>query len=413
MTLEKSRLPLNFAVLLAAQAYNQALLALSGLLVVRFLGPGEFGKYTLAVTGLNLGAVLADAGLSAYLNREAARQSAEAVRLIWRTALRLRLGFSLGLWFGLVGLAWLWPFFGSPWLVGLAGLSLFPLTRLVLTTAFLNGQGRVPLSAGLNTLAASLSFGLVVISLLWQPQAGGVLAANLLGNLIGAALLFHPRLGLKAGPANIPGFQTGLDLLKAAQSFFYISLASVIFQYADVYLVSLFLNEEAVGQYGAALRLLGLVTTIPTVWGVVAVPRFARQAARLRAELTAWGWRLTAAGVGLALLGLLLAEPVVHLVLGPKYDRAGQLLVGLLWAGAAIFASAAPVTWLTVTNRQRYILIALLGADGLGLALTLGLVGGLGWGLPGVALSRIGAAWTLAGLYLFFGRAGRRRNVYE
>src|SRR6059058_262102 len=145
MTLEKSRLRLNFAVLLVAQGYNQALMALGGLLVVRFLGPSEYGRYTLAVTGLNLGAVLADAGLSAYLNREAARQSAEAAGLIWRTALRLRLGLSLGLWLLLVEVAWLWPFFGPPWLVGLAGLSLFPLTWLVLTTAFLNGQGRVPL----------------------------------------------------------------------------------------------------------------------------------------------------------------------------------------------------------------------------------------------------------------------------
>jgi O-antigen/teichoic acid export membrane protein len=415
MTLEKSRLRLNFAVLLLAQGYNQALLALSGLLIVRFLGPGEYGRYTLAVTGLNIGAVLADAGLSAYLNREAARQKAGAAELIWRTALRLRLGLSLGLWLWLMGVAWLWPFFGSPWLVGLAGLSLFPLTWVVLTTAFLNGQGRVPLSAGLNTLAGTLSCGLVVISLLWQPLAGFVLAANLLGNLGGAALLFHPVFGLGVKQEKIPRSQTGLDLLKASQSFFYISLASVIFQYADVYLVSILLNEEAVGQYGAALRLLTLVTTIPTVWGVIAVPRFARQADRLKAELITWGWRLTAVGVGLALLGLVVAEPVVRLVLGPKYAVAGEVLAWLLWAGAAIFASAAPVTWLTVTNRQRYILAALLGADGLGLALTLGLAGGLGWGLPGVALARVGAGWMLAGLYLFFGRAATRkgREVYE
>lgn len=413
MTIDKSSLRLNFAVLLLAQAYNQGLLALGGLLVVRFLGPEEYGRYTLAVTGLNLGSVLADAGLSAYLNREAARQGEVAAGRLLGRALRLRLQLSAGLWLLLLGLAWLWPFFGSPALVGLAGLSLFPLAWVVLATAFLNGQGRVALSAGLNSLAGTFSFGLVLACLLWQPAAGTVLAANLASNLAGMAL-FIPRLGrFSVRPEKTLAVLGGLDLLKAAQSFFYINLASVIFQYADIYLVSLLLDRPAVGQYGAALRLLALVTTIPTVWGVVAVPRFARQPGRLRAELKAWGWLLTAAGLGVALLGMIVVDPLVQLILGSKYAVAGQVLEWLMWAGAAIFACAAPVTWLTVTNRQRFIVIALLGADGLSLALTLVLAGWLGWGLSGVAAARIGSGWTLAGLYIFFGRLSPGKKFYE
>jgi O-antigen/teichoic acid export membrane protein len=403
MTLEKSRLRLNFGVLLLAQVYNQGLLALGGLLVVRFLGPEEYGRYTLAVNGLNLGAALADAGLSAYLNREAARQSPEVAGAIFQKAVRLRVSLSGGLWLCLVGISWLWPFFGSPGLVALAGLALFPLTWLVLTTAMLNGQGRVPLSAGLNATVTTVRFGLTLLVLWWQPVAGTVLAANLLANLAGAGLLFHPLFRLSTRTTHVVPTQNSLELLKAAQSFFYISLASIIFQYADIYLVSLLLDETAVGQFGAALRLLTFITTIPTVWGIVAVPRFARQPGRLRAELVRWGWWLTAGGSGLAVLGLFITGPLVELILGSKYAVAGQTLPGLLFAGAAIFASAAPVTWLTVTNRQRYIVWALLGADSLGLALTLLLTGGFGLGLAGVVIARIVAGWTLAGLYLLFG----------
>lgn len=402
MTLEKSRLRLNFGVLLLAQAYNQGLLALGGLLIVRFLGPEEYGRYTLAVNGLNLGAVMADAGLSAYLNREAARQPPEVAGTIFRKAVRLRVSLSAALWLGLVGISWLWPFFGSPGLVALAGLALFPLTWIVLTTAMLNGQGRVPLSAGLNATITTLSFGLTLLVLIWQPVAGPVLAANLLANLLGFALLFHPFFRSSTSPNPIRVTQTSLELLKAAQSFFYISLASIIFQYADVYLVSLLLDETAVGQFGAALRLLTFVTTIPTVWGIVAVPRFARQPGRLRAELFRWGWWLTAGGLGLALAGLFVTGPLVVFILGSKYAVAGQTLPGLLFAGAAIFGSAAPVTWLTVTNRQRYIVWALLGADTLGLVLTFLLTGVWGLGLAGVVIARIVSGWTLAVLYLLF-----------
>lgn len=405
---EKSPLKRNFAVLLLAQVYTQGLAALNGLLVVRFLGPAEYGRYALAVAGLNLGAVVADAGLSAYLGREAARQPPEQAIPLLKLALRVRLGLSLLVGLALLGLTALWPPIGEPGLALLAALSLFPLAISILITAFLNGQGRVPLSAGLNALGGTLSFGLVLAGLIWQPLAAVVLLASFAASLISAALFIRPVL------LNFPTSQneqlplTSLSLLKAGQSFFYIGLASILFQYADLYLVSLWLNKEAVGQYGAALRLLALVTTIPTVWGIAAVPRFARQPRRLRAELLRWGWLLAAGGMGLALVGLLVAGPLVHLILGPRYAAAGRILGLMLWAGAAIFASAAPVTWLTVTNRQRYILLALVGGDLLSLCLTSLFTGLLQWNLEGAALARIASTWGVFGLYLLFCRPPKR-----
>ncbi len=407
MGIEKSRLKLNFAVLLVAQIYTQGLAALSGVLVVRFLGPVEYGRYALAVAGLNLGAVIADAGLSAYLGREAARLPAPEGLRLWKRALQVRLGLSALVGIATIGLVWLEPSLGQPALAGLAGLSLFPMSAVILATAFLNGQGRAPVSGGLNALVGTISFGLALVGLAWQPLAWTILLATLSANMVGAILLTRPLL---ISPDWLEKGQPALSpsaLLGASRSFLLIGLASIIFQYADIYLVSFLLDGEAVGQYGAALRLLTLVTTIPTVWGIAAVPRFARQPARMRGELVGWGWALGASGVGLAIVGLFLSGPVVGLLLGSKYEAAGRALAWLLWAGAAIFASAAPVTWLTITNRQHLILVALLCADGLGLVLTLVMGGWLRWGLEGVALARVGTSWALCGLYLLFCRSRR------
>ena len=414
MTAEKSRLKLNFVVLLAAQAYGQVLAALAGLLTVRLLGPTEYGRYTLAVTGLNLGAVVADAGLSAYLGREAARLDVAAGWRLWRQALGLRLGLSGLVWLVMIGLALVWSVVGQPGLVGLAGLSLFPLGVIILTTAFLNGQGRTPLSAGLSAGVGTLSFGLSLAGLWWWPVAGIALVTTLIANLIGVGLLVRPLRKVSAGLKVQPDQSTPITLWRASRSFWLIGLAAIIFQYADIYLVSVFLDLEGVGQYGAALRLLALMTTIPTVWGVVAVPRFARQPGRLRAELRRWGLGLSLAGVALAGLGLAATVPLVEFGLGSKYAQAAHTLVWLGWAAAGIFASAAPVTWLTVTNRQHLILVALLVADLVGLLLVAGLVGGLGWGLNGVAVARVVTSWTLCGLYFMFGRtrAGAKEADY-
>ena len=140
-------LSFDFGLLLAGQTLNQALLALAGLLVVRFLAPIEYSRYTLAVAGLNLGAIVADAGLSAYVGREAARLDETEAGQLWRNGLRLRATLCLLVWLVTILLTALFPAGGEPGLALIAGLALFPSGAAALTTAFLNarlysGRGR-------------------------------------------------------------------------------------------------------------------------------------------------------------------------------------------------------------------------------------------------------------------------------
>jgi O-antigen/teichoic acid export membrane protein len=403
--LANSRLKLNFTVLLIAQIYTQVLAAVSGIVLVRGLGPSEYGNYTLAVTGLNLAAVMTDAGLSAYLGREAARLENAAALSLWITAIKVRLVLAMVIGLLAFSLACLWPPLGPPILVALADIALLPMSIIILTTALLNAQGQTPRSAGLNALIATLNFILLLVSLVWQPLAATALEVNLISSLIGAWLLAQPlfvqlkKFKTKAGFAWQP-----VDLLKASLSFWLIGLAAVLFQYSDIYLVSVLLGKEAVGQYGAAQRLLVVMTTIPTVWGVVAVPRFAREPLRWQAELKRWHLGLVGGGLVLALLSLVLARPLVSFLLGPKYLVAAEVLTWLVWAGVGIFASAAPVTWLTVTNRQHLILVTMLLANLADVLLVILLAGLLQWGLVGIAVARIGASWLVCVLYIFLGK---------
>jgi O-antigen/teichoic acid export membrane protein len=401
--LANSRLRLNFTVLLIAQIYTQALAAVSGIVLVRWLGPSEYGNYTLAVTGLNLAAVITDAGLSAYLGREAARLENAAALSLWATAIKVRLVLAMVIGLLAFTLACLWPPLGPPILVALADIALLPMSIIILTTALLNAQGQTPRSAGLNALIATLNFVLLLASLVWQPLAVTALGVNLISSLVGAWILAKPflveKFNTKAGVA----WQL-VALLKASLSFWLIGLAAVLFQYSDIYLVSVLLGKEAVGQYGAALRLLVVMTTIPTVWGVVAVPRFAREPLRWQTELKRWHLGLVGGGLVLALISLVLTRPLVSFLLGPKYLVAAEVLTWLVWAGAGIFASAVPVTWLTVTNRQHLILVTMLLANLGDVLLVILLAGLLQWGLVGIAVARIGASWLVCALYIFWGK---------
>jgi O-antigen/teichoic acid export membrane protein len=396
----------NLTVLLLAQVWNQALTALAGLLIIQALEPAEYGRYTLAVVGLNLGLIISDAGLASYLNREAARTSRAFSTRLWWAALRLRLGLALPVWLGTFGLTWLFPVLGQPNLAALASLALFPAGAVALTTALLNGQGRIRLNVLLNGVAVSVNFSLTVLVLLWQAAAVPLLVANLLVALINMALLIYPVF--KSSLVNQNEAEefnySAVKLLRAGSDFWLTGLTSLVFQYADVYLVSLLLTKEEVGQYGAALRLLALATLVPTVWGIAAMPHFARQPQECQSELVRWGLALTTGGIVIGLAGIFFSQPLVGLLLGSKYSAVPAILGLLGWAAAGIFASTVPVIWLTITNRQHYVVLALVIADLAGLGLNIFLTGLLKWGLEGTAVARIAVSWLLCGLYLAFSR---------
>jgi len=398
--LSAARLPFHFSLLLLAQIYTQGLTGLAGLLIVRLLSPSEYGQYTLAVAGLNIGSLLVDAGLAGYLNREAARNSAEESRRIWQSALRVRLKLALLVWLLTLGLVWFIPALGQPGLAAIASLALFPLGISTLTISLLNGQGKIGLSASLCCITATLNFGLTLAILVWQTLAVTLLTANLAITILNALLLLS-RSGLSLKLREKATYSSRV-MLKAGSGFFLIGLASIVYQYADIYLVSALLGEKAVAEYGAALRVLALLIVIPTVWGIAAMPHYAPAPSQNRRELLNWSLALTTIGIGLALSGYWLVEPLINLVFGAKYSQIAPILQILGWAGAGIFACAGPVTWLTITNHQYYILLALIITDLISLALGLFLAGYLQLGLNGIALARALSSWLLFILYVGF-----------
>ncbi len=403
MLTKRSRLPFHFGLLLLAQIYNQLLLGIAGLLIIRILSPSEYSQYTLAVAGLNIGAILADSGLAAHLNREAARNSEGKTRLIWQAALQVRLKIVLLVGLLTFGLVWLVPSLGQPGLAAIASLALFPLGVSSLTFSLINGQGKINLSAILSCLTTTLNFCLTLAILLWQPLALTLLLANLVIS-IASAVLVSTQVNLRLDNWKVASaaYPT-IALLKAGWGFLLIGLASIFFQYADIYLVSALIGGNAVAEYGAATRLLNLLIILPTVWGIAAMPRYAPSPFQRKRELKNWSIGLTALGILLALAGLWLTAPIIELMFGQKYSQIIPVLQILGWAGAGIFACAGPVTWLTVTNRQYNILLALVVSDLVGLGLGLFLAGYLQLGLNGIALARVFSSWLLFVSYLSFG----------
>ena len=126
-----------------------------------------------------------------------------------------------------------------------------------------------------------------------------------------------------------------------------------------------------------------------------------RSAVLLRAMLVAVG-----AGLALVMAQTLLfsAAFMIAPASGRVETLAGQYLSIRIWGAPATIALYALTGWLVGLGRTREVLALQLWQNGMNVVLDLWFVLGLGWGVPGVALSTLIAEWSGLALALWLAR---------
>lgn len=266
--------------LLAGIAGRVGLSFLTGILVVRALGPADFGVYSLLMAVMGLAGVIFDFGLTeAAVKAIAARWSEDPAAARWQAQLFFWLRLSLAAIGLALGLALAQPI--SIYLLNLPGQSLlFGLTLL--------GAGATVLSGSMNALLqATNHFGRLSTVLMGSSAVGLGLAGLLF--LAGRLNLLTALIGLGAGtalagfaigwwllpqalsaagssPLGWPGGQTLLTespaLLRFGRWLWLANIFKVLIAYLDMFLLNLWLAPAAVGFYALALGLAGRVEMV-------------------------------------------------------------------------------------------------------------------------------------------------------
>ena len=180
-------------------------------------------------------------------------------------------------------------------------------------------------------------------------------------------------------------------------------------------------DTGVVGQMGAAAPIgavgLGAVILATLYWvfgflrmgtsGLAAQAQGAgdlaeRSAVLLRALIIA-----TAAGIALILAQGLLVRAAIHLApASAEVEQMARLYLSIrIWGAPATIALYAVTGWLIAIERTRAVLAIQLCINGLNVALDLGVVLGLGWGVAGVAVASLIAEWIGLALGLWLCRA--------
>ena len=359
MTEVASKLAGSAGVLILRKVASSGLSAISSIVVVRSLAPGEFGQYAAGLSAFYLLVALTEFGFGEVLGRALGRGRIDE-RSFGRLLLRINLA-----WSGLVALAGvvLAGLFAYGSVRGGTLLALTPAIALAGVTSlrqFFYAKHEVGRMATVDLSTAAVSTVVIVmLAVLGAPPVLLAAAASLASVITSLVLLRVGWHWISHRPG--PTYSTG-RIIRDALPIGFASFLATAYVSIDVVILSTIFPPEVLGQYASAVKVLSLLTIFPGLVMAVALPQLSADwsdPARLGPLLTRlWHWFLSLVLPALVIVAVN-AGGVMTLLFGASYAAAGGYVRVLMLAGAVamlsqllgvVVVAAARAGWLVAQN---------------------------------------------------------------
>jgi O-antigen/teichoic acid export membrane protein len=386
----------------AGYVVNNLIALLGVMLVTRYLGVADFGRFQTIFSLITVVATVTDAGMATLGMREYAQRAGEDRNRLMRSLLGLRLGLTL------VGAAIAAAIaagigYDAELVLGaaLGGLGL-ALTVVQTTLA-------IPLAVGLRNVALTAldigrqlltvgGYGIVVLA------GGGVVALLGVTVPVGIAMVVAAAALVRGQVPLAPSFRVPEwgRLLVSSAAFVMATAVGTIYLFTAQILTAAVTDARATGLFAASFRIFVVLAAVPGLLITVAFPLLSRAARDDRDRLAYAVQRLEdttgVLGPAAAIVLVLGAPAVLDVVAGPDFAAAAP---ALRIQAATLLASfvLAPIGFALLSiHAHRGILVANALAFGVTMAAVAILASSLG--SEGAALATVIGEWTLALGYL-------------
>jgi O-antigen/teichoic acid export membrane protein len=309
---------------------------LFNVLVVRYLGGGSFGEYSVVLAWTAVFGVLGDLGITQYMTREIARQPDRANDLFWDTTL-LRFLLTVITCIVTIGGAILKPY--EPAIV--LGVVLYTITYFFMAImaplgGIILGHERIDVISVLTVVAQVI----LIIANTFFLIAGFGFLSLFLGSLVTlpimlvALLRIMRRLKLRPPPFRVTP-NTWLRLIWAGLPFAFIQLSlTYVFEF-DTLMLQNFFTNEIVGFYKAPYNLTRNLLIFTSAFSGAVGLTLTREHANNPEVIRPWYFRsvklMVFLGLPLAVGGALLAEPIIVALYGRDYAPSAIPFAILIW----------------------------------------------------------------------------------
>lgn len=341
MTAERDSISRNASFAFVVKMVSAAFTAALTIFLVRYLGPGEYGVFALAMSVAGLVFAPSDLGIAQATARYVAEAGSDRrlVAAVVSDATRLKLVASGGISLVLGALAEpIAAAYGAPeiaWPLRILALSNFFQSFLLFFEAIFQALGRVRVYLRAILVESSCETGLSIGFVLLGGGVSGAFAGRATAYAVasGFALVLvartiHPvRLRLRGGSGDghvrrIIGYGAALLIINGAFT---------LFSQIDTLLIGAILSVPAVGLFAAPAQIMTFLGYFGQSISSGVAPRMARTA-EAQPDSTALqrGLRIMVAFQGIFLAPLLVwATPITALVLGPGYGESAGVLRAL------------------------------------------------------------------------------------
>jgi O-antigen/teichoic acid export membrane protein len=330
-----SRILRNAGALFVSQAITWSLTLALTVFLPRYLGAANVGRLILANSIWAVALVLITFGMDVHLTKEIARRP-ERLRELLGTSFALRGAMFL---VGLAGVLIYTRVAGYPaetvtmiWII--AAASIFTLFGSA-TQAVLQGVERMEYIA-LGTIAGKAVYSLGAIAMMLAGMdVYAVAAVMIAGSLV--TLLVQLRLVTRLATSTgitgwhlRPTWSEARHMLSASVPYLFAEAFLVAYTQADIVVLSLLLDEQAVGWYGSARQLFGTLLFVPSIVVTALFPVLSRLHATEPGVLRQYlghsfdALMLLSIPIGLGIL--VIANRLVVTLFGASFANSGPVL---------------------------------------------------------------------------------------
>lgn len=337
----KAKIAKNTIIQVIGKIISTILGLFSLALITRYLSPAGFGEYTIITTFLTFFAVAADLGLTLVTSQMISHPQANEQKLL-NNLFGLRL-ISAILFIGLAPLIIIFLPYSQSIKIGVAIAAasfVFPALNQIMIGLF---QKKLSMDrAAIAEVAGRiiLIFG-IVMAVNLQAGLNGILIATIASSLVN--FLLHYVFAIRFATVR-PEFDLTLwrKIVTKTWPLAVTIVFNLIYLRADTLILSFFKPQEAVGLYGAAYRLIDVLTTLPFMFAGLILPIltmawFGGDKDYFKKILQQSFDFMAALAIPIMVGTQFLARPIMAFVAGKDFVLAGNILYVLIFAVGAIF----------------------------------------------------------------------------
>ncbi len=370
-----------------------------GVWVARYLGPNQYGNLSYALAFVALFSTFANLGLNTIVVRDLVRAQSQKDEILGTTFLLKLVGGILAFGLALATITFLRPADRlTRMLVGIIAAGMvFQAGDTIDYWYQSQVQAKFTVwaknSAFLIISGVKIALILLHASLIAFAWAG--LAEIVLGSL---GLVLTYTIGKQQIRAWHMSLHMTGKLLRDSWPLIFSGIVSMIYLRIDQVMLGQMASDAEVGIYSAAVRLAEVWYFIPMITVSSVYPSIVE--ARGKSE-TLFYDRLQLLYNAMAASGYLIALPVtflsgwiVHVVFGPAYGRAGDMLAVLIWAGIFVNLGVARSSFLTTMNWTKVHFMTVFFGSIINVVLNILLIPR--WGGMGAVIASCAAYWFAA-----------------